>query len=262
MDISEIIKDSFTYPFTDKRQFGLIFLIFILLGLIVGGSFVSLIYLTGIGEADNGSAFFAVALIITLIVFILLGGYQLSIISVACRRDDAMPAFNPVKNFKDGLKVILLYLAFYIINGLISFSLSFVSVALLSTGEMIATLIAVILYLVLFVVGIFIGWILSMSLCRLAYYGSMDEAFQFKQAYDDLKTIGIGNMLVYVIVMGIIFGSIFMLTIMVALLVIQSSSYISIFAAASLVLFAVWSYISVVQPRAMGLLYSNVEYDF
>ena len=128
MELTEIIKDSFKYPFSDKRQFGLILMVFVLLGIIIFGSFFSIRISTGITPI-----LMAISFIIALIVFILVGGYQLDIIEIACEEDDGMPSFNPIKNIKNGLKVILVYLVFYIINALISFIGLISAIALLLT---------------------------------------------------------------------------------------------------------------------------------
>lgn len=262
MDISEIIKDSFAYPLIDKRQFGLIFLVFLLVGVIICGSIVSFAYLSGIRQAGFGITLFVLALIVSLIALLFLGGYQLSIIAVACERDDEMPAFNPVKNIKDGLKVLLIYIVFSIINSLVSFIFVSSSFALLVTGEMAAVVIAIVLYVILLVVSILINWTFAMSVCRLAYYDSMDEALKLRKAFNDLRTVGILKMLVYVIVMGIIIALIAAVMILVALTLIHSLSNIIVPMIVIIVAFAVSSYIFVVNSRALGLLYSNIEYDF
>ena len=45
MDITDIIKNSFKYPFSDNKQFAFIFLTFVALGLFVGLSFAWLLQL-------------------------------------------------------------------------------------------------------------------------------------------------------------------------------------------------------------------------
>jgi hypothetical protein len=262
MEISEIIKDSFAYPLNDKRQFGLIFLVFLLLGIIVCGSIVSFSYLARINQTGFAIILFVLALIVSLITLFFLGGYQLSIIAVACERDDEIPSFNPVKNIKDGLKVLLIYIVFSIINALVSFVFVFSSFAILTTGEMAAVVISIILYVALLIVTILISWTFAMALCRMAYYDSMDEALKLRKAFSDLRTVGILKMLVYVIVMGIIILLIAGVLIAVAVALIQSLSNFIVPVIVIMLVLAVSSYIFVVQSRALGLLYSNIEYDF
>jgi len=79
MELSGIIKDSFKYPFIDKKQFGLVLLVFLLLGIILFGSFFSIRASAGITPV-----IMAVSFIIALIVLVLVGGYQLDIIGIAC----------------------------------------------------------------------------------------------------------------------------------------------------------------------------------
>lgn len=196
MELSGIIKDSFKYPFIDKKQFGLVLLVFLLLGIILFGSFFSIRASTGITPG-----IMAISFIIGLIVSVLIGGYQLDIIAIACEQDDDMPLFNPIKNINNGFKAILVYLVFYIINGLISFLGIFASFVLLSTGEVIATAVAIVICLIVVIVAIILSWTFSMSLCRLAYYRSLDDALRISEAYNDLRTIGLLNMLIYVIVL-------------------------------------------------------------
>ena len=256
MELSEIIKDSFKYPFIDKKQFGLVLLVFLLLGIILFGSFFSIRASAGITPV-----IMAVSFIIALIVLVLVGGYQLDIIGIACEQDDDVPLFDPVKNIKDGLKVILVYLVFYILNGLISFVGLFAAFALFSTREVIGVAVGIIIYLVVLIVSVIVNWTFSMSLCRLAYHNSLDEALRIREAYQDLRTIGLLNMLIYVIVFGILFAVILFITLMVAVLV-ASVSNAFVYLIAIMIVFAILSYVVIVSSRAIGLLYSNVVFDF
>ncbi len=260
MQISEIIKDSFSYPFSDKRQFGIITLVFLLLGMVVVGSFIALIYLTGINYSGLGLLIFIVSLLVFLLGSLLLGGYQLDIIKIACEQDEEMPVFNPKENIKNGLRAILLYFVFYIIAGIISSICMLFGMIFLSSGGRIGIIIVVILNIISLIIGVLISWIFSMSISRLAYHGSLDEGLKMKESYDDLRTIGLWNMLIYVIVMGIILSIIAIASLVIVVSLIETLNDVLVNCMFSMILCIIYSYFAVVSSRALGLLYSNVVF--
>ena len=125
MDITDIIKDSFKYPFSDNKQFAYIFLTFVALGLFVGLS-VALPVISARFEFSMPIALLLsiILVIVSLVVAILICGYQIDIIEVACDVEDNIPSFEPTKNIKNGLGLILIYLVFYIISSIICVKIS------------------------------------------------------------------------------------------------------------------------------------------
>ena len=259
MEISSIIKDSFKYPFSDLKQLGLIVLMFLVVGILFGGAFYFASYMTFLNFSFGSiMAVMAIALILGFIVSIVVCGYQISIVEVACDLEDNIPSFNFSKNFNDGLKTILIYLVFYVIGGLIAFICMFLSIGLTATGESTALALAGVIYLVLLVCLVLLCWTFSMSLCRLAYYDSLSEALDLAEAYRDLRKIGLANMLVYVIVIGILLAIISFATLVIVVSFIATVDYPVVEFICTLIVFAVISYIFVVQSRAIGLLYSDI----
>lgn len=261
MQISEIIKDSFTYPFSDKRQFGLITLVFLFLTIFMSGSFIAFIYFIEMESFELGLLIFIISIVVFLLVSIFLGGYQLDIVKVACEQDEEMPVFNPKENVKNGLKAIIVYLVYYVIAGIISTICAFTATIFLATGEQVAVILAMIINLISIIIDILITWIFSMSLTRLAYYSSLNEGLELKEAYNDLRKIGLLNMLVFVIVMGLILGIISIIALGAVTSIIQTFDDMVFDILIFLVTGLLVSYLGVVFSRAMGLLYSKVVFD-
>ena len=261
MDITDIIKDSFKYPFSDNKQFAYIFLTFVALGLFVGQS-VALPVISARFEFSMPIALLLsiILVIVSLVVAILICGYQIDIIEVACDVEDNIPSFEPTKNIKNGLGLILIYLVFYIISSIITTLAFFLGFGFLALGDVLGVSLFIIFNLIIFIILILISWVFSMSLCRFAYYGTIGEALDLKEAYNDLETIGFANMLIYVLSMAIIMCLIIIIVFAVVALISSIANSIAI-AIAILILFALASYLFVVQSRAVGLLYSKVIYD-
>ena len=201
-----------------------------------------------------------ILVIVSLVVAILICGYQIDIIEVACDVEDNIPSFEPTKNIKNGLGLILIYLVFYIISSIITTLAFFLGFGFLALGDVLGVSLFIIFNLIIFIILILISWVFSMSLCRFAYYGTIGEALDLKEAYNDLETLGFENMLIYVLSMAIIMCLIIIIVFAVVALISSIANSIAI-AIAILILFALASYLFVVQSRAVGLLYSKVIYD-
>ncbi len=261
MDITDIIKNSFKYPFSDNKQFAFIFLTFVALGLFVGLSFALPVISASLNFSMPIALLISIILVIvSLVVAIIICGYQIDIIGVACDLEDNMPSFEPTKNIKNGLYLILIYLVFYILSGIISTIAFFLGFGFFALGDVIGISLSVIISLILLIIQILISWVFSMSLCRFAYYGTIGEALDLKEAYNDLKTIGFANMLIYVLAMAIIMCLIVIVVFLVVALISSIANSIAMIIAV-LILFALASYLFVVQSRAVGLIYSKVIYD-
>ena len=261
MEITDIIKDSFKYPFSDNKQFALIFLVFVVLGLFVGLSFALPVISTNLNFSVPVALLVSVVLLVlSLIVAVLICGYQIDIIEVACDLEDNVPSFSPTSNIKKGLFLILIYIVFYVISNIISTVLFLLGFGFLALGDVIGTSLFIIVCIIMFIISVLISWVLSMSICRLAYYDSIGEALNIKEAYNDLKTIGFANMLIYVLVLAIIMCVIIIAVVAVVALISSIANSIAVIIAV-LILFALASYLFVVQSRAIGLLYSQVIYD-
>ena len=250
MDLTEIIKDSFKYPFNDKRQFGMILTVFILLGIILSAGFSSVSF--------NNGIFFTISLIVFFISMIYLSGYQIDIIRISCELEDFIPKFNPKKNIKDCLQLLVLSLIFSSIIGVI-YLLYLFSIFLLN-GEIIGFIVAMILYLILIIAVLIVSWIFVMSVCRLAHIG-LNGSLAFKKSWKDLRKIGLANMFAYTILINIVVGIISVIALMISLsifsLVENSFGLLISFT----IFFAFNAYSFTLQSRAIGLLYTNSIYE-
>lgn len=226
----------------------------------MSGSFIGFIYFTGKVFSGLNLLMLIISLVVLLFVTIFISGYQLDIIKIACEQDDEMPVFNPKENIKNGLKVFLLYIVFYVIGGLILTISSSLGIIFLSLGKNIGISIFILTNIIALIVCVLMTWIFSMSLCRIAYHESLDEGLSLRKAYNDLRTIGLLDMLIYVIVMGLIFSIIIVLSLVVTVSLIQTLNDVIFAFIIVFVISIITAYLTVVSSRAIGLLYSKVVF--
>lgn len=115
MDISDILKDSIKYPFSDIKTL-----------LIIGVFFVVMSLCESAGALVDNGAVGLIGAIAAFIISIFVMGYSLDIIRFGIDLEDDMPVLDFVKNFKNGVKLILVSIIYYIIPIIISLVLSMI----------------------------------------------------------------------------------------------------------------------------------------
>ena len=121
-----------------------------------------------------------------------------------------MPEFDFSKNIVDSIKVWVLGLLFSLIPGII-IGILLLIVTRFGSSETVFGGIICIAFIAL-ILEIIFCMLLSISLLRLANYDSLSEALNFSAIKEDLKAIGIGNLIVLLVVLGIISGAILFIT--------------------------------------------------
>ncbi|MBQ9025821.1 MAG: DUF4013 domain-containing protein [Methanobrevibacter sp.] len=266
MEFGEIFKDALKYPLSDFQSLLIVGVIILISSLV----FV----LAQFGVED--STFTLVWAIIALLISILLSGYALSVIKNGIELDDEIPAFDWVKNFVDGIKLIVVSFVYSIIPLIICSIIGFVSIvpalSQIFSSEKLARMgtaadvnlifstvpssvwdslfagiaITAIIALILFIIfGIFE----LIAECRLAKYDSLGEAFSFGEIFSDIKEIGILRLFAFLIVLWLIACVIGLIGAL-----ITAIPYIGIIIAA----LVVYPFILLYANRALGLLYSDV----
>lgn len=260
MDIGDILKDSIKYPFSDIKTL-----------LIIGVFFLVITLCQSAGALADNAALGIIGTIVAFIITLFVMGYSLDIIKFGIDLEDDMPALDFAKNFKNGVKLLLVSIIYYIVPIIISIILSIIvgGVAfskladfqltnsttpvevfnVMFTPDVVATF--AIVFIISVIVFIIFALLALMGLARLAQSGSIDEAISFKQSYYDLKEIGIGKTLACLILLFIILF-VFMIIVGLISLIPYVGFIIGALIGNPIMLF--------IQYRAYGLLYSEIAY--
>jgi hypothetical protein len=180
MEIGEIISDAVKYPSSNWKKV-------IILGV-----------------------FFILSIVIVGIFFVL--GYFLRILKSTIAGVDELPEFDDWGDmFVDGLKVLVVYIVYLLIPGIVIVAGVFTSIAsLAATNTSIYTAPAS-FFALIGVTGI-IGYILALifalfayiAVANMAYYDEIEAAFRFSEILDKIKMIGWGKYIIWYIVMWVI----------------------------------------------------------
>ena len=206
MEIGDIISKSFKYPLNNGTQFMKVAVLYLLLIVPVFFSVLMIIF-------ANSSAIL-VSAIITIICYLIfaliMGGYFLSVMKEGISSSNLMPEYDFAKNIVDSIKVWVLGLLFSLIPGIIIGILLLIVTKFASSETVFGGIICI--ALIALILEIIFCMFLSISLLRLANYDSLSEALNFSAIKEDLRAIGIGNLIVLLVVLGIISGAILFIT--------------------------------------------------
>ena len=244
MQLTEIIKDAISYPLSNMKTL----LIYIVLGLIVGVVEV----LTGITSITTGSINFEygiligiIGIIIIICLLLLMFGFSLDIIKFGINRSDEAPNIELKRQISNGLKYIILSIAYMIIPAIIIFGLGFIF------RHWIVIVIGLIIALIF-------GFVLTIAICRLAKTNSLSAGLDIKGVIEDLKSIGIGKVIITMIVATIVgFIIVFALSLILGLILTFASATI-ITVAVSIISAILDAWLLFYENRVMGLLYSEI----
>ena len=206
MEIGDIISKSFKYPLNNGTQFMKVAVLYLLLIVPVFFSVLMIIF-------ANSSAIL-VSAIITIICYLIftliIGGYFLSVMKEGISSSNLMPEYDFAKNIVDSIKVWVLGLLFSLIPGIIIGILLLIVTKFASSETVFGGIICI--AFIALILEIIFCMFLSISLLRLANYDSLSEALNFSAIKEDLRAIGIGNLIVLLVVLGIISGAILFIT--------------------------------------------------
>lgn len=248
MDIGEIISEAIRYPIGDMDNIKYPLIVFGLLAIpmllmMISGTLLENSPLTGI---------FGLLLIIGLIAFILIApGYLLSVIQEGIERSGLIPSIEIGKNIINTIKLFVISFVYNIIPAIIIFILFYIVVGTSSSpfdsgfavGILIVTIIGIIL-------GILFGVLLTVATLRFAKTDSMSEALSFSEVFEEAKTIGIGKIIAFIIVMGVISAVISLVGSLISIIPIIG---------VCITILVIYTFIGLFESYAVGLLYSDVE---
>lgn len=194
MDLSKIIFNSIKYPFKNIAKLPIIFTLFILIAIIPIGKLLDNNYLVFIGVI----AFFVFILIVP--------GYFLNIIKIGSRESAMFPSFNLVNDIYDSIRVLALRMVYMIVPVAVFFILlstvapaSFNFLNDLKILNFLATF--GLLLVIILVTYLIFEFLLFFAKARLAYHNSLSEALKVNKVIEDIRNIGIFNIIKWIVAM-------------------------------------------------------------
>lgn len=237
MNVVDIISDSIRYPFSDITKFLIVAVIALLAGL------------SSLSEPLGINNFFLVMIfaIISIIFSLILSGYGLDIIRNGIVGSDEIPAVDFMKNLIDGIKVLIISLVYFLIPIIISL-IVFMFFGVIGTGLNhigAATIVAVVIAVIAFIAFAIFEII---AIARFAKTGEFGDAFALGEVIEDVRRIGIGNIILFLIIFFVIAIIVLIVSVFIALI-----PFIGIAIAQLLV----GGFIELFYNRGIGLLYSQ-----
>ena len=246
MDLSKLVLNSFKYPFRNIKKLPIICILFILMAIIPIGMI-----------SDNN--YIVYAGVIAFFLFILIvPGYFLSIVKLGSNQSAMLPSFNLVNNIYDSIRVLCLRIVYMIVPVAVFF------IALTAFGptsrnllfnlripEFLATVGLV--FLLILITYLVFEFFLFFAKARLAYFNSLHEALNIKKVIGDIRSIGIVNIIKWLIIMAILLNVVtFVSSFVISIPYVGFLIYICI----------VIPIIESIANYSLGLLYSNIARNY
>ncbi len=243
MDLSNIIFNSLKYPFRNIVKLPIIFILFFLITIIPIGKLLNNDYIVIIGVI----AFFVFILIVP--------GYFLNIVKVGSRQSAMFPSLNLVNSIFDSIRVLLLRIVYMIVPAAMFFivlsTLGSSSFALLYDFKILDFLANFGLSLVIILITYLIfEFLLFFAKARLAYLNSLSEALKINKVVADIRTIGIFNIIKWLIAMVIL---------MVVISVVSSYVLTIPYVGVLIDICVIVPIMESIANYSLGMLYSNIS---
>jgi len=275
MEVIDIFKDSLIYPSKDWIKVLILGILMLVPVLFVVFPVLAVVFNQFIGAVILGMLF----VIVFLILYLIVCGYSLSVIKETINDSEECPEFQWVKNLIDGIKYVVVSIAYSIIPILVTLLLAYVtgffenfvnilnytiatqgmygsSMSTATSGtvaippELIVNLwgSALIVAIVGIVLFIIFGLLLNIAIARLAKTDNLGDAFSFGEIFEDIANIGWGTYIIWTILLIVIS---FIFTIITSL--VQMIPIIGSIVAVLLIS----PYILIFGSRALGLIYNE-----
>ncbi len=263
MDVVSIIKEAVNFPLTDYKGWALVAAVSLIMGILQQ---LSILY-------PDYSAIFN---ILSFFVAVVLAGISLSIIRATINGEHIIPMIDPVKNFVDGLKNMVVNAVYYIIPAVLVFIISIIAGVYSNTEKFILALnstelsnataanilstvpadvtnalfISVAIVAILaFVLFVFFALLNIIAQARLAKTGNIVDAINIRQVIQKISSIGWGNYILFIILLLIAIFIVGLISGIVTLIPYVGAIISSV---------VLESYIVIVVARAVGLVYTEV----
>lgn len=246
MNLTKIVSNSLKYPFRNIARLPIICILFILIAFVP------------IGMLSDNNSIMLIGVIAFFLFILIVPGYFLSIVKIGSNQSALMPSFNLVNNILDSIKVTVLRIVYMIVPAIMFFfSLTALGptaremIVNLKVLEFLATVgFGFILVLITYLIFEFF---LFFAKARLAYFGSLSEALRIHKVIGDIKSIGIVNIIKWLIVMAILLNVITFATSFV-----MSIPYVGFLIYIGIVIPIIES----IANYSLGLLYSNIAENY
>ena len=242
MDLKVLVSNSFKYPFRNIKKLPILFLFFILIAIIP------------IGMISNNDYVVAIGVIAFFLFILIVPGYFLSIVKIGSDQSAMLPSFNLVNNIYDSIRVLSLRIVYMIIP-VVVFLLALKTLGPISRDLIynfrineFLTIFGLLL-LVLFIVYIIFECLLFFAKARLAYFNSLQEALKVNKVIEDIRRIGIVNIIKWLIIMAILLNIVtFATSFVIAIPYVGLLIYICILIPT----------LESIANYSLGLIYSNI----
>ena len=237
MSLGDIISDSVVYPFSDITKF-------LIVGII--SLFSGLSALFGNWGVNN---FILVTLagILGLIFTLILSGYGVRVTKYAINRSNELPDLNLQNNLIDGIKSLIIGIVYFIIPIVITLIFAIITGAISAGFNQMMAGLGVFLIIVV-IVFIFFAIFEMVALARFADTGELGEALNIGEVIEDVKRIGIGQIILFAIAAVIIISIASLLFSFLGII-----PFIGIIIAQLII----GAFITLFYSRAIGLLYAG-----
>ncbi|WP_405267967.1 DUF4013 domain-containing protein [Methanobrevibacter sp.] len=276
MEILDIIKESFIFPSNNLEKLAIYIVLSFVLGLFAVGGVLS-IYLA----SESSSIYFiltAILFLISLIIGLIITGYQVYIVKSGIDMDDKAPEFDWKNDIVTGIKMIIVNIVYMIIPsilvGIVALianvpgnvlqmaqemsansanvtavanstsalaSVSDATMAAFGTSIAITGMAAVILFIIF-------AFFLTIAEARLANTGSLGQGLNIPEVVKDISKIGVGKVIA-------VFLLVFVIITVIQTIISVLSGIVPPLAIISLI---VTPYLTFFSSRATGLLYSDI----
>ena len=236
MELGEILSDALVYPLNNLKALVIYIVLGIILGIAISGTIVAIAagvalenVLTVIGSGIIG-------IIISLIIGFVITGYELDIIKYGINREVTAPGIDFVRQFKNGVKYLVVNVVYFIIPIIIGAILAVIFQHWLSG-------------LIEFILIIIFAFAAIMAQCRLAKTEDLANALAIGEAIGDISRVGIVKLLLFIILVFVIA----IVLSFVASWIAQWNSTVG-----GIIMGILGVYLTFFVSRATGLLYSDV----
>ncbi|WP_405303969.1 DUF4013 domain-containing protein [Methanobrevibacter sp.] len=237
MEIMEIIIDALVYPINNIKALVIYVVLGIIAGIAVGGTVVGV----ATGAAINNSALAGglgiIGVLISVIIFLLIAGYELDIVKFGIKRDPGAPGIDIVRQVSNAIKLIIVDIVYYIIPVILAAVIGFL------IGNGLIPSIVIILITIIFSIAAF------MARCRLAKTDDLGEALAIGEAIGDISRVGILKIILLAVLVIIIA---FILLLIIGAITNWNSTI------GGILMGIFFVYMAFFTNRAIGLLYSDV----
>ena len=236
MELKEIIMEALHFPLNNIQSL----VIYIVLGIVL----TLIAVLTGVTGLLTVSETYAPGIIVTiigvllcLIIYFIISGYQLDIIKSGINRSSDAPSVDITRQTLNGVKLFVVQLVYFIVPVIIVLFCSLIFKQWLY-------------YLIALVIFIIFGFVETMGECRLAKTEDLNFALQISDAVEDIKRIGVSKVVITIAAVAIIYALISFVVSAIFGFINQDL--------ASIVSGIVSIYLLFFENRATGLLYSDL----